>query len=143
MLHYTTDQAIFPRETNINERAKYTANTGMALIDTANGETDGTGTLGTVITGASNGTLIQTITVKGIMTDTKGMVRLFMYDGSSVTALLDEINIPAITQSSIQKAFEITYEVNYWLKSGFSIKASTQTGDDFVVIAEGLDLTYP
>ena len=143
MLQYTTDQAITARETNINERAKYTANTGMGFVDTANTNTDGTGTLGTIITGASNGTLIQNITVKGIATDTKGMVRLFMYDGTSVTALLDEINIPAITQSSIQSAFEIAYTVNYWLKSGWSLKASTQTGDDFNIIAEGLDLTYP
>lgn len=143
MLQYTIDQALVSPQSNINERAKYTANTGVALVDTANSNTDGTGTLATVITGASNGTLIQTITVKGIMTDTKGMVRLFMYDGTSVTALLDEIDIPAITQSSIQSAFEISFEVNYWLKSGWSLKASTQTGDDFNVIAEGLDLTYP
>ena len=143
MLQYLIDQALSRTETNINERAKYTANTGMALVDTANTNTDGTGTLATVITGASNGTLIQAITVKGIMTDTKGMIRLFMYDGSSVTALLDEINIPAVTQSGIQKAFEIAFEVNYWLKSGYSLKAATQTSDDFIVIAEGLDLTYP
>lgn len=143
MLQYLTDQDLSARKTNINERARYTANTGMALVDTANTNTDGTGTLATVITGASNGTLIQTITIKGIMTDTKGMIRLFMYDGSSVTALLNETEIPAVTQSSIQEAFEIGLDVNYWLKSGWSIKASTQTGDDFTIIAEGLDLTYP
>lgn len=143
MLHYQTGQLLNATETNINERVKYTANTGVVIVDTANTNTDGTGTLGTVITGASNGTLIHTITVKGIATDTPGMVRLFIYDGTSVTALIDEIDILAVTQSSIQQAFEVCYDVDISLKSGWSLKASTQTGDDFIIIAEGLDYAYP
>ncbi len=71
------------------------------------------------------------------------MVRLFLYDGTSVTALITEIDIPAVTQSSTQQAFEIFYEVDISLKSGWSFKASTQTGDDFIIIAEGLDYAYP
>jgi hypothetical protein len=43
---------------------QYTANTGMVKISTANSNLDGSGTLGTVLTGASNGTLIKTVTVK-------------------------------------------------------------------------------
>src|ERR1041384_3884669 len=135
MLQYhLTGQTLVPTETNINERVILTANTGMVLIDTANSNTDGTGTLGTIITGASapaTGTLIKTITVKGIATDSKGMVRLFITDSLGNSILIDEIEIPSITQATISPAFEISYELDFFLQSGVSLKASTQKGDDF------------
>ena len=58
---------------------QYTANTGKVLISTANSNLDGTGTLGTVLTAASNGTLIKAITVKAQVNTTEGMVRLFLF----------------------------------------------------------------
>ncbi|MEK6616874.1 MAG: hypothetical protein AABZ32_12350 [Bacteroidota bacterium] len=65
---------------------QYTANTGMAVISTANGETDGSGTLGTVLTSpasGASGTLVKTVTIKAQGNTTHGMVRLFVYDGDT------------------------------------------------------------
>ncbi len=128
---------------------QYTANTGMVKISTANTSLTGSGTVGTdiynVITGASNGTLIKTVsikaTTKGASSTTQGMVRLFIYDGSN-TRLLMEVEIPAQGQGSTSSSFETTVELNYKLKSGCILRATTQTGDDFNVIAEGLDFAY-
>lgn len=120
---------------------QYTANTGMVKISTANSNLDGSGTLGTVLTGASNGTLIKTVTVKATSNTSQGMVRLFVYDGSN-NRLLTEIEVPPITKSSTDPAFETTLRLNYILESGFILKASTQNADSFNIIAEGLDFAY-
>jgi hypothetical protein len=125
----------------MSERAKYSANTGLALISTANSNLNGTGTLGSVITGASNGTLIKSITIKAIGNTTRGMIRLFIYDGSN-TRILEEIKIPAVTKSSIDHSFEITLYINYTLKAGYTLKASTENAETFAITANGLDWTY-
>lgn len=120
---------------------QYTANTGLVKISTANSNLDGTGTLGTVLTGAANGTLIKTVTIKGTGNTSQGMVRLFIYDGAN-TRMLQEINIPTMTASSTDPAFEIHIPLNYVLESGFILKASTQVANNFNIIAEGLDYAY-
>lgn len=124
---------------------QYQANTGMVTISTANSNLDGTGTLGTVITGALNGTLIKTVTIKAVDTGststTQGMVRLFIDDTSNVR-LLKEIDIPAMGQSSTNPTFEVHLPLNFKLESGFILKASTENGETFNVIAEGLNFAY-
>jgi hypothetical protein len=123
---------------------QYTANTGIVTISTANANRDGTGTLGTVITAASNGTLIRKIQIKAISTTTQGMVRLFVYDGTN-TRLLLEIDVPPMTVNTTTGTdctFETTVELNYKLKSGWCLKAATQNAESFNVFAEGLDWTY-
>lgn len=129
-------------ENTINERAKYTANTGTVLISTANSNLDGTGTLGTLLTAADNGTLIKTITINAIGNTTQGMVRLFVYDGSSVTNLIEEFEIPPSIGSGTYPAYSISYDVNYNLKRDYVLKVSTQNAESFTVIAEGLNWTY-
>lgn len=123
----------------------YTANTGMVKISTANSNLDGSGTLGTVITGASNGTLIKNVIVKatgtGATSTSQGMVRLFLNDGAN-KRLLNEIPIPAMGQSSTDRTFETIIPLNFKLESGFSLLASTQNAEGFNVIAEGLDFSY-
>lgn len=121
---------------------QYTANTGIAVISTANSNLDGTtGTYVDVITGASSGTLVKTVTIKAQGNTTHGMVRLFAYDGTN-TKLLIEINVPAVTKSSVDPAFEIVVPLNYELKSGGKLKASTEKAETFNVIAEAFDWTY-
>ncbi len=120
---------------------QYTANTSVATISTANTNLNGTGTLGTVITAASNGTLIKTITIKAQTSTTEGMVRLFVYDGTN-TKLIYEVLIPAISKSAFIPAFETVIPLNFSLKSSWVLKASTQKGETFNVIAEGLNWTY-
>ena len=120
---------------------QYTANTGMAVISTANSNLDGTGTLVTVLTAASNGTLVKTITIKATGNTTEGMVRLFLFDGS-VTRLIQEIEVPPVTQAATTPAFEFVWNCDLKLKSGLVLRASTQNAETFNVIAEGLDWAY-
>jgi len=120
---------------------QYTANTGMVTISTANSNLDGTGTLGTVLTGASLGTLIKTVRIKAQGNTTHGMVRLFVYDGSS-TKLITEVEVPAVTKSGTYPAYEAFVPINYILESGGILKASTQNAETFNVIAEGMDYAY-
>lgn len=127
------------------EETQYTANTGFATLNAANTSLAG-GTINTdiwsVITGASNGTLIKTVTIKAQGDTSEGMVRLFIYDGSSVQKLIAEVEIPAVIKSSEDPAFEITIPVDFALKSGWQLLASTQIGNTFNVIAEGLNWAY-
>lgn len=125
------------------EETQYTAKTGIVQISTANSNLDGTGTLGNVITGAAYGTLIKTISIKAIVTTTKGMVRLFVENATRTeTRLIREIEIPAITQASIRPTFEVMLPFNFTLATGYTLKASTQNAQTFNVFAEGLDWTY-
>ena len=125
------------------ESSKYTANTGMQTVSTANTNLDGSGTLSSaIVTGASNGTQIQSVTIKAQVTTTEGMVRLFLYDGTN-TKLLTEVPVHAVTKSASAHSFSSRVDLNFALKSGWSLKASTEKGESFNVIAEGLDWTYP
>lgn len=119
---------------------QYTANTAMAPIAEANSNLDGTGAV-TILTGASNGTLIKTVVIKAQGNTTPGMVRLFVYDGTN-TKILAEVEVPAITRSSRDPSFEVTLPLDYTLKSGGILKATTQVGETFIIIAEGLDWAY-
>lgn len=140
------------------ESSKYTANTGMAKIDAANTGLDGAGsstptiTIWNIITAASNGTLIQSISVKSLIsgTNTEGMVRLFINDGTgdgnTKTWLLTEIPIPATTQSGTAHTFSRRIDFGgkgFFLKPGWILRATTHYAEAYNVIAEGLDLTYP
>lgn len=121
---------------------QYTANTGCVLVSVANSNLDGTtGTVETVLTAAANGTLVKSIIIKAQVSTTQGMVRLFV-TGGGTTQLISEIEIPAVTKSSVDPSFELYMELNYALKSGYVLKATTQNGEAFNVIAEGLDWAY-
>ena len=127
----------------LNERAKYTANTGIAIINTANTALDGSGTLVTLLTAASNGTFVKNVIVKSSSGNTaQGIVRLFIYDGTN-TRLLEEIEIrPAVAASGIAHSFDTTISLNFNLQSGYILKASTEKATTFRVFAQGLDWTY-
>jgi hypothetical protein len=128
------------------EETQYTANTGIAKITTANTSLTGSGTLNTdiwnVLTAGANGTLIKTVTVKAIANTTHGMVRLFIYDGTANTRLLQEIDITPVTKASISPAFETKIELNFILKAGYILRATTQNTETFNVIAEGMNWAY-
>lgn len=125
----------------INERAKYTANTGVATISTANSNRDGSGSVVSVITGASSGTLVRTITIKSTENTTSGMVRLYCYNASD-TFLFAEVNVRATTKSSEDHSFYAILNLNFKLASGNQIMASTEKAETFIITADGLDWTY-
>lgn len=143
MLNYLTGQALVPTETNINDKVKYTANNGIAVLTTANPNLNGTGTIETVLTAGANGTLITEITIQAFGTVTRGMIRFFIYNGSSFTRIIDEVDVPARIQSGTQEAFSISYETNWCLQAGYSLMASTENSENFIVTAQGMDYAYP
>jgi hypothetical protein len=134
-----------PTETNINERAKYTARIGNAKVNTANSNLDGTGTIVTLLSavGATyQGTQIKSISIQAITDTSEGMIRFFTYDGVNYY-LIDEIRVPATKKSGTQPAWEIAYDVEYSINNGDSLAVSTEVADTFIITAEALDWLYP
>lgn len=125
--------------TNI-EIAGAIANT---IVSTANSNLDGTGTLSTVITGADNGKKIENIMIKATGSTTIGMIRLFMYDGSN-TKLFMEIPVPTSVQSSVVPAFSrlVNFRDGLMIPNGWSVKASTQNAETFVITANAFSFNY-
>jgi hypothetical protein len=79
------------------------------------------------------------------------MIRLFISDGTN-TKLWTEIFVPIVTQTSDQRSFfhQIDFgggldsqDAGFNLAPGYSIIASTQLGNSFIVTTEGLDWNYP
>ncbi len=124
------------------EETQYTANGAIGLLSTANSNLDGSGTLVSLVTGASNGTLIKNIYIKLRVTSSQGMIRFFITDNSGTTQLLTEIPVIPRTQASINKTFETTIPLNFCLQSGYVLKASTEVANSTVVFVEALDWAY-
>jgi hypothetical protein len=128
---------------NLNPVFTKTPKIGIAQISTINTAKDGTGTLGTVITGGENGTRISRITIEAITVTTAGMVRLFIDTGTTIT-LWKEIPVSAITPSATVLAynyiFELLGERALILPYNFILKAGTEKGETFNIIAEGGDI---
>lgn len=113
---------------------------GIGAISTANTNRDGSGTIVDIVTGATNGTRISKITVNATVTTTAGMVRLFIYDGSTYF-LYREILVPAITVSASVAGFsyvlELLGERALILPNNWKLSASTHNAHTFHVTAEG------
>jgi hypothetical protein len=111
-------------------------------ISTANTSRDGSGTVGTVISGVAAGTGVRRVTIQAIGTTTAGMVRLFLYDGTNYRALR-EVIVTAITVGANVQAFraEIVLTDCILPSASWSIVASTHNAETFHVIAFGADLT--
>lgn len=120
---------------------QYSANLGMVQISTANGSRNGTGPMGTLITGASNGTLIKSLTIKAEGDTSQGMIRFFIDDGGGTVTLYDEVYVPAHTASSLVGTFGITRYSGMTLKSGYILKVATEQAEVFNIFADGSDWT--
>lgn len=129
----------------IGDYAKFTANTGLGLVAVANTNLDGSGTLATVLTAADSGTIIKTLTIKAIAGVAAGdIIRLFVYNGTT-NYLLQEIQFVPTGggASSVFTTASMVVTLNFPLKATYVLKASTDAGKKFNVIAEGVDITYP
>jgi hypothetical protein len=118
--------------------------TTHARISTANTARNGSGTLGTLVTGAGNGTRVEKITITATGTTTAGMVRLFISDGSNTRAV-GEVPVTAITPSASLAAFSAelvrTDGLPYILVPlSWTLKAGTHNGEEFDLVAECGDL---
>jgi len=118
---------------------------GVVNISTANANRDGTGDIGTVITGGANGTRISRITIKAAVTTTAGTVRLYIGNdaGTPVISLWREVLVTAITASATVAAFEYSLsllgEGALILPPNYTLRASTEKAESFNVVAEGGD----
>jgi hypothetical protein len=121
-----------------------TPHIGLVAISTANTNRDGTGTLGDVITGATDGTRVDRIVIKAGGTTTNGMVRVYLYNGVN-TMLWDEVFVPAITASNTTATFKAVVtspdmmSPMVVLASGQKIQVSTVQAETFYVTAHGSD----
>jgi len=109
----------------------------LAQVSTANTNRDGTGTAPDVITGSTNGTRIDRITITATGTTTAGVVRLYLYDGTN-TRLWREVLVTAITPSASVAVFSaILSGLGLVLPNTYKIKASTHNAETFNITAEG------
>lgn len=75
---------------------------GVGSVSTTNTNRDGTGTIVTIITGASTGTRINEIVIKSTNDPADSIVTLFLHDGTTAW-LFDEIDLgnPAAASSTV------------------------------------------
>ena len=111
-----------------------TVQNGSGQVSTANTNRNGTGTLVTVFTGATNGSRIDDIYIVATATTTAGVVRLFISDGSNIR-LWQEILVTAITPSTTVAVWSYTLlNQALLLENGWSLQASTNNAETFNVL---------
>lgn len=110
-------------------------------VATANTNRDGTGTIATLITGAATGTRVNEIVVKARVTTTAGMIRIYLYDGTTYY-LFDEITMLAATPSGTVQATRanVTYANLFLPSASWSVRVSTHNAESADVTAMGADL---
>jgi hypothetical protein len=86
--------------------------------------------------------VVKRITIKAQGSTTQGMVRIFFKAGAS-TWLLREVQIPAITQAATDQTLIAVIDEPFRLKASYTLRASTEKGETFIVSAECLETTYP
>jgi len=136
---------------NCQDYSLLTANTGIANVNTANSNLDGSGTLATVVTAGQLGATVKSVIIKATGPVTSGMVRLFVQKANpTVTILYKEVQIPVTpvlqntpTPAPVLPVYEVTLMGDLKLQSGDALVASTQIGDSFNIIAETLNWEYP
>lgn len=109
----------------------------LAQVSTANTARDGTGTLATVLTGATNGTRIDDIMIKATVTTTAGTVRFFLsLDGGTTKRLILEIPVVANTVSASNPAWSYMISNLGWLLPNGSaiLYASTEKAEAMNIV---------
>ena len=111
-----------------------TVQNGSGQISVANTNRNGTGTLVTIFTGATNGSRVDDIYIVATGTTTAGVVRLFISDGSNIR-LWQEILVTAITPSTTVAVWSYTLlNQALLLENGWSLQASTNNAETFNVL---------
>jgi hypothetical protein len=120
----------------MSQYAQYasTVNNAMAVISSANTNRDGTGSIVDVITGATNGTRIDDLSIVATGTTTSGIVRLFISDGTN-TRLWKEISVTANTPSATNSVWTYNLvDLALVLKNNWKLRASTHNAETFNVL---------
>jgi hypothetical protein len=111
---------------------------GAVIISTANGNLDGTGTIGSLlsVSASEDGCIIDTIKIKSQVANIEGMIRLFINDGSNYY-LIQEVPVPASTPTAYYTSFSALVHLSLNLNSGYSLGVSTENSEQFSIIASG------
>lgn len=117
-----------------------TPNIQASQVSAANTNRDGTGTIVTVLTPNTNGTLIENIFIKATVTTTAGMIRFFITEGGD-KRLVEEVLVAAVTASATVAAFSATAVTlkDYVLETGQILSASTEKGEAINIHVHGSD----
>jgi len=116
-----------------------TVRCALAAISTADTARTSPTSPVTVFTAGSSGSRIDEIDIVANGTTTSGVVRLWIYNGTTYY-LLQEVIVPAITPSTTQAVFSsISTYNNFMLPSGYSLRATTNNAEAFTVAAFGGD----
>ena len=113
-----------------------TVKSAQVQISSANTLRTGSGTIGTLVIGATNGTRVDDIYITATGTTTAGVIRLFIANGAALPQLWQEILVPAVTPSTSVAAW--TYSLinqALLLQNGWYIAAATNNAETFNVIA--------
>ena len=121
-------------------------NSGLVVGPTANTAQDGSGTLYKAFTAGANGSFVQKMRFRSVVSPAATVCRVFISSSSTtsatVTWLYDEIKLPAVTvsQNSASSVFELPMNfalpANYLLYVTFGTSTgSTGTGYSIVTIA--------
>ena len=125
---------------------KETEENGLGIISVANQSLNGSGTIVAIYQalpiGDSNGSFIKSITIKALQATNEGIVRLFISPPSTNFSLMQEIYIPQTTQSGFDPSFKQVIDMNYNLKPGYIIGASTQLAQSFALTVEAVSWSY-
>lgn len=116
-----------------------TPRAASAALSAANTNRDGTGAVVTVFTAGSGGSKIEEVRIVPAGATTPGIVRLFLFDGSTY-ALFHEAAIAGNSPSASQAVVVtvLTFD-NLMLPSGWSLRASTHNAEAIKVHAFGGD----
>lgn len=111
-----------------------TPRAALLQISTANTARDGTGTLGTLLTGVTAGSRVDDLYITAAGTTTAGVVRMFLSDGTN-HRLLQEIIVSAITPSTTVAVWSIFLSnLGILVPSGWSLRFSTHNAEAFNVL---------
>lgn len=120
----------------MSQYAQYasTVNNAQAVISASNTNRDGTGTIVDVLTGATNGTRIDDLSILATGATTAGMIRLYISDGTN-TRLWKEISVQVNTPSGTNQTWSYyLMDLGLILESGWKLRASTHNAETFHII---------
>lgn len=117
-----------------------TPHVAHCTVQVANTNRDGTGALVNLLTGATNGTLIEYIRISAVGTVTNGAVRIYINSGTAAF-LWKEVMVTATTPSTTQEVFSAEYVPTkpLVLPNGYILEVSTHNAETFNVFAHAGD----
>ena len=114
-----------------------TPRAASAVLSAANTNRDGTGTIVTLIAGATNGTRVDDIRISATGTTTAGMIRFYLsLDSGTTNRLLFEVPVSAATPSGVVQSFQTTL-TNLGIilpDASAQLRASTNNAESFHVV---------